>query len=84
MPPMTECFVQGYALLIGVGRSAYPDWSLPVTVKDVTALQGILVNPDLCGYPAANIRVLTDDRATRQAILDGLEWLQQRLVFVLL
>jgi len=54
------------------------DWSLPVTVKDVKALQAILVDPALCGYPENNIRTLTDSNATRQGILDGLQWLQQR------
>jgi hypothetical protein len=28
----------GYALLVGVGRSAYPAWSLPTTASDATAL----------------------------------------------
>ncbi len=31
---MTEKFTHGYALLIGVGESAYSKLSLPVTVKD--------------------------------------------------
>ncbi|MBW4472562.1 MAG: caspase family protein [Stenomitos rutilans HA7619-LM2] len=74
----TATFTHGYALLIGVGQSAWTDWSLPVTVKDVKALQAILVDPALCGYPETNIRTLTDSNATRQGILDGLQWLQQQ------
>ena len=35
---MTELFNQGYALLIGVGESAYGSLSLPVTVKDTQAI----------------------------------------------
>ena len=74
---MTQHFDHGYALLIGVGQSAYPKWSLPVTVKDMQALRTILTDPDLCGYPDddAHIRLLHDAGATRQAILDGLAWL---------
>ena len=77
---MTDKFSHGYALLIGVGESAYPKWSLPVTVKDMQALRAILTDPALCGYPDddAHIRLLHDAGATKQAILDGLAWLAQQ------
>jgi hypothetical protein len=77
---MTNLFVHGYALLVGVGQSAYPKWSLPVTVKDVQALRSILAEPDLCAYPndGQHIRLLHDVGATRQTILDGLAWLKSR------
>lgn len=75
---MPKAFAHGYALLIGVGRSAYPAWSLPVTVRDSQALHSILTDPNLCAYPAdaSHIRTLHDAGATRNAILDGLAWLQ--------
>ena len=74
---MTNTFSHGYALLIGVGESAYPKWSLPVTVKDMQALRAVLTDPSLCGYPDddAHIHLLHDAGATKQAILDGLAWL---------
>ena len=74
---MAAQFTHGYALLVGVGDSAYPKWSLPVTVKDVQALQSVLVDPGLCAYPndEAHVRVLHDAGATRDSILDGLSWL---------
>ncbi|MEM8804893.1 MAG: alpha/beta hydrolase [Cyanobacteria bacterium P01_G01_bin.38] len=77
---MSNSFSHGYALLIGVGQSNYADWSLPVTVKDVSALHAILTDASLCGYPddADHIRVLCNEAATRQGILDGLQWLQTR------
>jgi len=31
---MADQFTHGYALLIGVGTTANPRWSLPVTVED--------------------------------------------------
>jgi Caspase domain len=71
---------RGYALLIGVGEcSTYPTWSLPVTVKDVTAIKEILVDPSLCGYPDndRHIRLLCNETATRAAILAGLQWLKE-------
>jgi len=75
---MSSTFTHGYALLIGVGESAYPKWSLPVTVKDVQALQSVLTNPDLCAHPSddRHIRLLHDAGATRSAVLDGLTWLK--------
>ena len=77
---MTETFDHGYALLIGVGESAYSQLSLPVTVKDTQALYAALIDPDLCAYPdnEDHIRVLNDKKATRSAILDGLNWLKTK------
>jgi uncharacterized caspase-like protein len=69
-------FSHGYALLIGVGESTYPKLSLPVTVKDMQAVRDILADEALCAYPEEHIRVLHDQGATRQAILDNLAWLK--------
>jgi hypothetical protein len=76
---MPDYFFHGYALLVGVGRCAYDPWSLPVTVRDMQALRAVLADPDLCGYPADHIRLLHDDGATRQAILDGLARLAEQV-----
>jgi len=76
---MVDKFVHGYALVIGVGSCRYSPWSLPVTVKDAKALLGALTDPNLCAYPDnnINIRLLHDDEATRDTILNGLDWLRQ-------
>ncbi len=66
-----------YALLIGVGECKYSDWSLPVTVKDIEALKSILIAPELCAYPEQNLRLLHDQQATFEGILDGLNWLKE-------
>ncbi|MBE9002549.1 hypothetical protein IQ274_31280 [Nostoc sp. LEGE 12447] len=47
---MSNHFAHGYALLIGVGRTAESRYSLPVTVKDVQALKTVLTDPNLCAY----------------------------------
>lgn len=75
---MPNAFTQGYALLVGVGESAYPTWSLPVTVKDIQAIRSILIDPNLCAYPGddRHIRQIHDKTATRAAIVDGLAWLK--------
>lgn len=75
---MSSFFAHGYALLIGVGATANPRWSLPVTVKDIQALQAVLTNPELCAYPHNQVRLLHDAEATGQNILAGLEWLKQQ------
>jgi hypothetical protein len=65
-------FDHGYALLIGVGTTADPRWSLPVTVKDVQAIHAILTDPALCAYPKNenHVRLLCNADATRTRILD--------------
>jgi Caspase domain len=75
---MANSFVgvnRSYALLIGVGTCKYPQWSLPVTVQDVTAIEEVLVDPSWGGYPNDNehIRLLCDARATRAGMLEELQ-----------
>jgi hypothetical protein len=62
-------FNRGYALLIGVGGD------LPTTVQDASALHAFLVDPQRCGYPRDQVRLLTEDQARREDILGGLDWL---------
>lgn len=77
---MPGTFSHGYALLIGVGECANAKWSLPVTVKDMQALRSVLIDPAMCGYPNddAHILLLHDASATKQGILDGLDWLAEK------
>ncbi|MCM0591502.1 MAG: caspase family protein [Gloeotrichia echinulata DEX184] len=69
-----------YALLIGVGECDNPQWSLPVTVKDIQALKSVLIDPDWCGYvdDEQHIRLLYNETATKEAILSGLNWLKEK------
>lgn len=78
---MFDRFDHGYALLIGVGTTVhYPRWSLPVTIKDVQAIHKILIDPALCAYPDddQHVRVLHDEGAAGEAILENLAWLSLR------
>ncbi|MGD1702701.1 caspase family protein, partial [Dapis sp. BLCC M229] len=78
--PMSNTLSHNYALLIGVGDCKYANWSLPVTVKDVEAIKSFLIKPDLCGYIDNKnyLRRLCNEQATKQNILDNLNWLQQQ------
>ena len=77
---MPATFAHGYALLVGVGQSAYAPWSLPASVRDAQAIRAALLDPARCAYPsdADHVRLLHDGEATRDAILEGLAWLAGR------
>lgn len=76
---MSKKFTNGYALLIAVDQNSVAQWALPDVVKDVTALRDVLIHPDRCAYNPKHVRVITGAKATRQGILDGLEWLSGQL-----
>ncbi|MGF1674984.1 MAG: HEAT repeat domain-containing protein [Rivularia sp. (in: cyanobacteria)] len=67
-----------YALLIGVGECEETKLSLPVTVKDIQALKSLLTDSNLCGYIDNNIRLLYNETATKEKILENLTWLKQQ------
>jgi hypothetical protein len=66
-------FKHGYALLLGVGNCKYSRWSLPVTIKDVTAIKNVLTDPGLCGYgdDDDHLRLLCNNLATKEKIMEG-------------
>lgn len=70
--------MNAYALLIGVGNCKYTDWSLPVSSLDARELRQTLADPTLCAYPAEQIRVLSDEQATRNGILQAIDELAQK------
>jgi len=76
---MPNQFTHGCALLIGVDQNRVERYALPEVAKDVAALREVLVHPERCAYPADNVRVLTGPEATRDGILDGLAWLEERI-----
>jgi HEAT repeat protein len=67
-----------YALLIGVGECEETKLSLPVTVKDIQALKSLLTDSNLCGYIDDNIRLLYNETATKEKILENFNWLKQQ------
>src|SRR5579859_391282 len=71
-------FAAGHALLIGVGQYQFePQLSVPATAADARALETVLRNPQYCGYPEDQVRVLVDAAASRQGILTALDDLAQ-------
>jgi hypothetical protein len=76
---MSQQFANGYALLIGVTENQVARWALPDVAKDIAAVAGVLRSPERCAYPNANVKVVTGPEATRQGIMEGLDWLGQRI-----
>lgn len=75
---MNTLFAKGYALLVGVGECEQSDLSLPTTVRDTRAVYQILIDGNLCGYPKDNIKILNNEDATKNNILQGLQWLKEK------
>lgn len=76
---MTEEFVNGYALLIGVNENQVAKWALPDVAKDIAALAKVLTHSERCAYPNDNVKAIMGKEATREGIMDGLVWLQERV-----
>ena len=66
---MDDLFSQGHACLVGVGAD------LPCTVSDAKGIANILTDPNRCGYSTNQVHLLTEAKATRQAIITALETL---------
>lgn len=67
---MNKVFTNGYALLVGSGGD------LPNTIDDANGIGAILKDPDRCGYPEANVMILTGENARRNNILNSLDKLK--------
>ncbi len=75
MPTQNVTFDNGYALLIGI---AYKYWAighgqLGGTLNDVSDLQAHFTNPKKAAYKPENVIALTEEKATKQGILDALD-----------
>lgn len=72
-------FEHGYALLIGVDDNLAGHLRLPAAGKDLGALTQVLTHPQRCAYPAEQVKVVRGGEATRAGILEGLDWLCERI-----
>jgi hypothetical protein len=72
-------FTQGHALVVGVSRYRHaPEANVPVAVEDARAVAELLKDPEVCGYPPGQVRLLTDEDATKAGILAALDELAGR------
>jgi hypothetical protein len=73
-------FPTAHALLIGVGTYArHPTMNVPITAADARAVAAVLRDPRFCGYPEAQVTLLTDALATRAGILAAFDTLAKRV-----
>ena len=63
-----------WALVIGIDQFK-TEKGLRYTVDDANSFRDLLVNPRYGGFPAANVRMLTDQQATLRSIKESLNWL---------
>lgn len=66
--------LDAHALLIQISKYSPPQPPLP-EVHDAEDLAGVLRDPELCHYPPGNVKLLTDEAATRAAILAAVQQL---------
>ena len=67
-----------YLLAIGVSRYRQHELDLMFPAKDATELAGVLATQQGGLYRSVQTKLLTDQMATKAAILDGLEWFQRQ------
>jgi hypothetical protein len=73
-------FSSGHALVIGVGKYQHMNkHNVPIAAKDAATVAETLQNPAICGYPAGQVTLLTDQDATRAEILSALESLVAKM-----
>jgi len=54
-----------HALIVGVGDYLHPRFAnLPAIIRDARAILAVLTDPARCGYPSANVNMLTGEQAT--------------------
>ncbi len=71
-------FTRGHALIIGVGTYTHaPHLNVPITVADAQAVAAVVANSDYCGYPSAQVTLLSGATANRASILAALDTLAQ-------
>ena len=76
---MSAIFEHGYALIVGVDENRMQRLALPDVAKDVQAVYDVLVHPQRCAYKPENVKLLKGEESTRQNILEGLYWLQDKV-----
>lgn len=74
MSQQKKTFDGGRALLIGIGEGYCPSLQLSRMVRqDAEAVGRVLRDPEICGYPSAQVRLLLDEDATKSRIVTALQ-----------
>jgi len=68
-----------YVLAVGVAKYANPSFNLDLPAKDAHDFANVLLKQKGQLYADVQVRVLTDSDATKDNVLDGLDWLQHQV-----
>jgi len=68
---------KAYALVIGIANYQQINKLPPTVLKDAQDIRDLLVDPQHCGYPPANVQLLLDDQATAARIRAALKALAE-------
>jgi DNA-binding beta-propeller fold protein YncE len=69
-----------YVLAVGVGNYRHPDIpKLDLSVKDARDFANAMQSQSGKLYRAVETRLLTDEKATAEAVIDALEWMQRQV-----
>lgn len=68
-----------YVLAVGVSIYANPAYNLGLAAKDATDFANVLRGQSGLLYGDVTVRLLTDAKATKDDVLDGLEWLKREV-----
>jgi Caspase domain/WD domain, G-beta repeat len=67
-----------YILAVGVAQYRDPSWNLTYAAKDARDFVAAMRSQEGGLYRQIEVRLLTDQQATKDNILDGLEWVQRQ------
>ena len=68
-----------YVLAVGVSKYADPDLNLGFAAKDARDFAAVLQQQQGKLYSEVKVRLLADEKATKDDVLDGLEWLKREV-----
>src|SRR5271170_6885207 len=71
----------GAAVLIGIGAYLHEEqiWPLRYAARDAEAMAGVLSDPEVCGFSAQKVKLLTDQSASRDTVAHHLsKWLPEQ------
>lgn len=68
-----------YLLAVGVSQYANPQYNLDLAAKDATDMARVLQAQKGKLYADVQVRLLTNAKATKDDVLDGLEWLKKEV-----
>jgi len=68
-----------YVLAVGVSKYKNPEYNLGLAAKDAKDFAAVFQMQKGKLYGDVVVKLLTDDKATKDDVLDGLEWLKQQV-----